>query len=195
MDLGLFCLCKPQVITIILKFIHWHLPAMTQWAHCTGKTSTWPPVSGEWTVNTWHKLSNYYVLADNVLFCWMEVLSVRSDHCRAMMRYRIRGWRWSWDKWTWPGRSPNPGYEVSHQCEASWTHPSSRRRPPTVPSPLSRWTTSTRPWVRRALGEGEDVGEDKRRDRWLADNMRFSLAIQVWNTKFLRFEMRTDYRI
>ena len=59
----------------------------------------------------------------------------------------------SWEKWTPPRRSPNPGRDGGiPQPPAAAYCPAGSRRPP-----VSRWTTSTRPGVRRALGIGDDV--------------------------------------
>ena len=35
------------------------------------------------------------------IFCWIQALSVCSDHCMAM-GCRIERWQWSWEKWTSP---------------------------------------------------------------------------------------------
>ena len=53
--------------------------------------------------------------------------------------------------------------------------PAGSQRPP-----LSRWTTSTRPGARRALGDGMTCGEDKRRDRLCTSLNSFRMDIQKY---------------
>ena len=58
----------------------------------------------------------------NIFFCWMEALSARSDHCRAA-GHRMRG-TMVLGEMDVARAKPKP--------RPRGTHPSSRRRPPTV---------------------------------------------------------------
>ena len=99
-----------------------------------------------------------------VLFCWMEALSVCSDHRRAMRCRtregtvvlgemdvaRVNPYRYG------QGQPPSALDPVSAP-PANGDHP--------IPGairdlPLTRWTTSTRPGLRKASGRGMTFGED-----------------------------------
>ena len=84
---------------------------------------------------------------------WKPFRSVRTIAELWDIRWGRGGVQRCWEKWTSPRQSPNPGRDGRiPQPAAAANCPAGNPRPP-----LSRWTTSTRPGVRRALGDGDDV--------------------------------------
>ena len=87
------------------------------------------------------------------LVCWNEALSARSDHGMAA-GHRITGITVVLEEMDVARAKPKTPAtsDASLQPAAAAYCPAGNPRPP-----LSRWTTSTRPGARRALGMGDDV--------------------------------------
>ena len=85
--------------------------------------------------------------------CWIEALSVRSDHYRTA-GCRIRGVTVVLGEMGVARAKPKTPAtrDAPLQPAAAVYCPAGSPRPP-----LFRWTTSTRPGARRALGDGDDV--------------------------------------
>ena len=86
------------------------------------------------------------------------------------MGYRIRGIYDNGPGRNGRRRSPNPGHEISNQCDKHLGRiaPAGGGRQLSggdSRSPLSQWTTFTRPGVLGALGMGDDMWRGQTEDR------------------------------